>query len=103
LSEAAYVTHAIYGTSNQPAKGATRQNKIIVARIASQRKTISIKAHNGKCSPKNIHVQLRLRTNWNINKDKGTAAAVKLPLRLHTSQAAMPIRIYRSVHTGPKT
>src|SRR5687768_9891867 len=98
----AKLTHKRYGMSRAPAKGVIPQKATKVATINAQSKTMSAKAKAPRCQPKNNQLHSALNTSCTRNRVSAVLAARK-PATRQTSQAAIPIRAYSTVQTGPKT
>src|SRR5688572_5596937 len=75
----------------------------MVAAIDNHNITISSKARPGFSAPKNNHDHKVFKTSCHTNRAKGTFAASRPPTFFHTSQAAIPIKRYSTVQTGPNT
>src|ERR1051326_5288227 len=75
----------------------------MVARMASQRKTISTNAPPGLCRPKKIIDQSVLSTSWPRKIAKAIFTSLRSNPFFQTRNAAMPISANRVVQTGPNT
>jgi hypothetical protein len=78
-----------------------RQNEIIVNVIAAYKAIISTNAANGERKPKNKTVQRKLRNSCVPNRT--FAPVVCFSLFSATLAAAIPIKAYSIVQTGPKS
>ena len=76
---------------------------MIVARMASQRNTISISAPPGECRPKKIIDPRVLSTSWPRNMPKAIFTSLWFCPFFQTRNAAMPISANNVVQTGPNT
>ena len=97
---AAKLTQLIYGTSNHTAAGDILPNHKIVSNIISHIKIISAKAQPGCCNLKKMIDQKKLSVNCTANNMIAACFIFFSALLLHTKNKAMPIKMYRVVHTG---
>ena len=99
---AANELHAAYGASRTQATLEWGQKATIVAKTAHKSSRISANARPGLRAPKKIIDQAALSSSWAPKRAMATCALDHPPER-HTSQREMPMRAYKTVHTGPNT
>lgn len=97
----AKLTHKIYGTKSHAAGLDILAKAIIVVRIASQRKTISMSAPPGLCRPKKIIDQRVFKTSCTRNIPRAIFTSLDSNPFFHTKNAATPMRTNNVVQTGP--
>ena len=102
LSVAAKLTHSRYGIRSAPARRLMRQKDTAVATTSTQSSTMSANAKAPWLHAKKSHVHRAFTASCSRNKESAVRVTRKLSAR-QTNQAAMPIKAYRMVQTGPKT
>jgi hypothetical protein len=98
----AKLTHNKYGIMSQKAVFEILRKPIMVISIAIQRKTMTMKAARGACSPKNMGDQIALRKSWMKKKTNDFRFTRYCLFLSQTRNRAMPINMYSRVHAGPK-
>lgn len=91
-----------YGSKSTPLTVFTLQKRTMLTRITSHNAMISAKASESLCKPKKSQDQAAFSTSCKINMPRGKIALLN-PSCLHTSQAEIAIRRYKTDQTGPKS
>src|SRR3989344_725999 len=99
----AKLTQRIYGARSQAAGLEIFAKAMIVARMASQRNTISTSAPPGLCRPKKIIDQSVFKTNWPKKMPRAIFTSLRPSPFFQTRNAAIPISANNVVQTGPNT
>ena len=92
----------MYGVKSHAAGLEIPRNEQIVARMASQRKTISINANPGLRNPKKITDQRVFKINWPMNIPMAIFTSLRSIPFFQIRNAATPMRKYNITQTGPK-
>ena len=103
LSTSAKLTHKIYGVSSKNAVFESLKKATIVHAIASHKNTIMIMPPPIDLPPKKTtgHKLFKVNCRIKIARADFTPGA-RNPLR-QIVYAAIPIIVYKAIHTGPKT
>src|SRR5579859_7668523 len=90
----------MYGTRSQAAGREIFAKAMIVARMASQRKIISVNAPPGECDPKKIIDQQVFKISWMMNAPRAIFEFLFLNPFFQMRNRAMPMSTNSVVQTG---
>ncbi len=100
---AANETHIRYGTSNHAAARDILANETNVATIKHHNNTITTTAPPMLCAPKKTKDQIVFTTSCTTKSTNARFPCFDDRWFRQIKNAAMPMSVYKSVHTGPNT